>query len=119
MLTVVRVCFQGEEELLCKGHVGDKRDINMLFEHLGNAGIVEFKGRARSVKQVLSGAGVTTVGMELANPATLRRWRSFLVRFGGLVGWYRRGASMNRLAVVLASCCFGRHCWRGAVCMVT
>jgi hypothetical protein len=81
MLTVVGVCSQGEAELLCEGHVGDKRDINMLFEHLSNAGIVEFKGRARSVKQVLSGAGVITVGMEFANPTRRRRWRSFLVRF--------------------------------------
>lgn len=55
--------MQGDAELLYQALVDDKRDVNLLFEHLANVGIGEFKGRARAIKQVLSGAGVTSVGM--------------------------------------------------------
>ena len=42
------------------------KPVDELYSAFANGGIPEFKGKARSVRQVLSGAGVTTVGMGLA-----------------------------------------------------
>ena len=61
------LCFLQKEGGLVYPELGSNtKPVDELYSAFANGGIPEFKGKARSVRQVLSGAGVTTVGMGLA-----------------------------------------------------